>query len=152
MIESPRWLQNSLIEKNVRAKCENKFCTTLHLRHKLPLVENPLPSSNSVVQDLHTNSIKKKSRATPHSAESWSSAMPHSAGPHIFVYISANSQQNSKIFYSMNQGPRWDCLMKITRGQKSRVTLEFYFKFAEIFACKFLSHAMPHSAGSKTFQ
>jgi hypothetical protein len=36
----------------------------------------------------------------------------HSAEPHIFVYISANSQQNSKIFYSMNQAPRWDWLMK----------------------------------------
>jgi hypothetical protein len=36
----------------------------------------------------------------------------HSTGPHIFVYILANSQPNSKIFFSMNQGPRWDCLRK----------------------------------------
>jgi hypothetical protein len=49
----------------------------------------------------------------------------HVAGPHIFVYISANSQQNSKIFYSMNQGPRWECLMKKTRDKKSRDTVPF---------------------------
>jgi hypothetical protein len=77
------------------------------------------PALCRIAQDLHTNSIQKKS----HSAGSWYSAMPqardhdpalcqHSAGPHVFVYISANSQQNSKIFYSMNQGPWWDCLMK----------------------------------------
>jgi hypothetical protein len=29
-------------------KCENKFCLTLHLRHKLCLVEKSLPPSNSV--------------------------------------------------------------------------------------------------------
>jgi hypothetical protein len=47
----------------------------------------------------------------------------HSAGPYVFVYISANLQQNSKIFWSMNQGPKWDCLMKKTRGRKSRDTV-----------------------------
>jgi hypothetical protein len=47
----------------------------------------------------------------------------HSVGPHIFVYISANLQQNSKIFYSMNQGPRWVCLMKKPKGQKSHDTV-----------------------------
>jgi hypothetical protein len=44
-----------------------------------------------------------------------SHAKRHSAGPHMYcilVYISANSYYNSKIFWSMNQGPWWDCFMK----------------------------------------
>jgi hypothetical protein len=44
----------------------------------------------------------------------------HSAGSHIFVFIWANSQQKSKIFYSMNQRPRWD--WKKNRSRKSRDT------------------------------
>jgi hypothetical protein len=32
-------------------KCENKFCITLHLRHKLYLVEKSLPSANSAFSD-----------------------------------------------------------------------------------------------------
>jgi hypothetical protein len=44
---NPRGGWKILIEKNIWSKCENKFCTTLHLRHKLHLVEKPLPSANS---------------------------------------------------------------------------------------------------------
>ncbi len=37
--------------------------------------------------------------------------------------VSANSKQNSKIFYDMNQGHRWVWFMKKTRGKKSRATV-----------------------------
>jgi hypothetical protein len=40
----------------------------------------------------------------------------HSADPKY-------SQQNLKIFKSMNQGPRWYCLLKKARGEKSRDTV-----------------------------
>jgi hypothetical protein len=64
---------------------------------------------------LHIKSIQKSSAvcriARDHGTELCRTARDHdpalclhTPGPHIFVYISANSQQNSKIFYSMNQG------------------------------------------------
>jgi hypothetical protein len=41
---------------------------------------------------------------------------------HIFGNSSANSKQKLKIFYCVNQGPRWDCLMK-KQEVKNLVTL-----------------------------
>jgi hypothetical protein len=38
-------------------------------------------------------------------------------------HISANSKQNSKRLYPVNQGPRGYCLMKKNRGSKSRDTV-----------------------------
>jgi hypothetical protein len=101
-------------------------------------------------------------RAMPHNAGSWLSSMPHSAGssykfytkkslvlcriardhdpalcqhnagPHIFVYVSENSQQNSKILYSMNQGPRCDCFMKKKPEVKNLATLTLQIKVPPI--------------------
>jgi hypothetical protein len=60
----------------------------------------------------------------------WSRAMPHSAGSTHFVNISANSERNSKIFYSMNQGPSWDRLIKNTRGKKISCHCPFKLKYS----------------------
>jgi hypothetical protein len=42
---------------------------------------------------------------------------------HIHVYLGEFATKFENIFYSMNQGPRWDRLMKKTIGQKSRDTV-----------------------------
>jgi hypothetical protein len=85
------------------------------------------PALCRIAQDQHTNSIQKSPALCRIAWDQDPTLCQHSAGPHIFGYISANSQQNSKIFYSMNQGPRWDCLMKKTRGKKSRDTIPLKF-------------------------
>jgi hypothetical protein len=58
-----------------------------------------------------------------HSAGPWSSA-----GQHIFVYLSTNSQQYLKKLYGINQGPRWDCLMKKKPEVENLVTQSLLVK------------------------
>jgi hypothetical protein len=42
------------------------------------------------------------------------------------LIFSANSKPYSKQLWPMNHGPRGDCLMKKTEGQKSRDTVPLY--------------------------